>query len=369
MKREFSIKRISGLNFMLLVSILLVFSLPPAHAGRLLHAVRIEPQKIDVFKNETVQISWHQSEEGNLDVFICNLDGIIVRTFYHREDLKSGSYIVAWDGRDTSGRLCPNGIYIPIIKIRSKRWGRELYNPTDSPWGEDRTIKDLNYDFKSRTINYTLAKPMLCKMRVGLKEGGPCYKTIFEWQPHEAGYHEKQWDGKDLNGIVEVWKKDKFQIVLDGFSVPKEAIFLEGSENPSHRFKGIEKRFSLNPPRGEKIMVHALHKREFCHDIPIKVDLIGTRGTIKGSPIIGGTADIKVMTAYKSDLEHIIRERFELYQFMDGNFVYEAPQKTLPVIMKLNTNKFTNGLHIFTINLRTSEDHVGTYSMKVYIKN
>ena len=369
MKRDFNIKRIFSLNFVLLVWILTVYSPLPVHAGRLLHSVRTEPQKIDVFKNETAQISWHQSEKGTLDVFICNLDGIVVRTFYSRENLKNGSHLVAWDGRDTMGRLCPNGIYIPIIKIKTKRWGSELYNPTDSPWGEDLTIRDLDYDFKKQTIGYTLAKPMLCKMRVGIKEGGPCYKTVFDWQPHEAGYHEKRWDGRDLNGIVEVWKKEKFQIVLDAFLAPKEAIFLEGSDNTSHRFEGVEKRFPLHPPRGKKIMVHALHKREFCHDMQIKVDLIHTRGTVKGIPVIGGNTEFKVMTANKNDLEHIIRERFELYQFMDGSFVYEGPQKTLPAVIRLDTTKFANGRHIFTVNLRTSEDHVGTYSMKVYIKN
>jgi len=369
MKKEFSIKRIFGLNFMLLVWILTIFSPLTVQAGRLLHSVRIEPQKIDVFKNETAQVSWHQSEKGTLDVFVCNLDGIVVRTFYNREDLKKGSHVVSWDGRDTMGRLCPNGIYLPIIKIRTKRWGSELYNPTNSSWGEDRTIRDLDYDFESQTISYKLVKPMLCKMRVGLKEGGPCYKTIFDWQPHEAGYHEKNWDGRDLNGIVGVWKKDKFQIVLDAFSVPKEAILLEGSDNASHRFKGVKKRFPLHPPRGKKIMVHALHKREFCHDIPIKVDLIPTRGSIEGIALISGTAEFKVMAANKNDLKHMIRERFELYQFMDGKFVYEGPQKTLPHTIKLNTTKFANGHHIFTVNLRTSEDHVGTNSMKVYIKN
>ncbi len=65
--------------------------------------------------------------------------------------------------------------------------------------------------------------------------------------------------------------------------------------------------------------------------------------------------------------EQITREPFEHYIFIDGKLLYEGPQKDFPGIVKVDTQKVTPGTHILTINMRTAEDHVGTFSMKVWI--
>ena len=75
------------------------------------------------------------------------------------------------------------------------------------------------------------------------------------------GGNELRWqflNGMDANGIVEVAKKEKLIIVLDGYSMPENAILLLGSENTSLQNESTYARFPVHSPHGQRISFHAL---------------------------------------------------------------------------------------------------------------
>ncbi|BBO68608.1 hypothetical protein DSCA_25380 [Desulfosarcina alkanivorans] len=304
-----------------------------------------------------------------MSAFICDLNGRIVKTFFDREKGNPGTHEVTWDGRDDNGQLCPTGAYIPIIKVRSRQQGSEIYNPSETPWGLTLNGHDISYNAQTKQVSYRLDQPALCQMRIGEKEGGPAYISLFGWVPRSQGDYHAAWDGKDVNGLIEVWKKEHFEIYLDAFSLPENSILLNGSNPRSYNYKGLKKRFPIKPPVGSTINLHALHQREFCHDMLLNAAFKSGKKTADGIPIIEGQAELQVFAGKDVNLRQLEREKFELYIFVDGKMLIESPHPSLPASQTIDTTTISNGDRIFTINLRTFEDHLGIFSFKVRVDN
>jgi hypothetical protein len=351
---------ILGLSWLLCVS---------AQAGRILQNVAVRPQMLDAAGGDAVQISWNQSLAAEMRVLICNLDGVVVRVLHDGVQGRAGVHQISWDGKDTLGRPCPNGAYVPIVKVRTRTMGYDVYNPTMLPWGERLTTRDISYDPDAGLLTYRLVQPVLCQMRIGEKDGGPCYRTLFGWQPRQAGSHTAAWDGMDTQGVVDLSGKEKLEIVLDAFSLPPNAIMIRNSDNSSHHFEDIPDRFPLHPPSAEHLFLHALHARSACRDFAIGVDL-GPSNTGGDTPaVVSGILDLNVFIDDAAVPDFLMREKIEIYVYMDGRFVLEEPRKTLPARLTLDTARFSNGQHILTLNVRTNEDHIAVSSLKVMVKN
>ncbi len=363
-----TMKKHFGLWIFFTAWILLI--LVPAHAGnsKLLQKVNIDQAVLDVSKKTSVTISWNQSYESTMDAMICNLDGRVVRTLMTKAKGNAGNHQVQWNGLDDKGIMCPNNAYIPIIKIRTRQHGNAIHNPSSSPWGGRVDPLDLQYNKSKQKITYNLKRKALCLIRVGEKDGGPVYKTILNWEPREPGLHEESWDGMDRNGIVNAAKKEKFDILLDAFSLPEGAIMIKGSKTKDYQFNKIKKQFALYPPQEDNLFLHVFHPRDVSHDIAINAALLNPASNTK-IPVVKGIASFKVNVDEKEDKKYLKQEKFECYIFVDGKLVYENPQDKLPSILAFDTSKYPNGEYVITINFRTTEDRVGTYSLKVNIKN
>lgn len=340
-----------------------------ATGNKLLHDVKINPVVLNISEKNNVLISWNQAYESRMNVLICNIDGRVVRTLMEKVQGSAGSHQVQWDGLDDNGKLCPDNAYIPIIKIKTQGHGNAIYNPSQLPWGERVKPLDLEYNESKGIISYRLPKQGLCLIRVGEKDGGPVYKTILNWEPREAGFHEEPWDGMDKNGIVNAAKKEKFHILLDAFALPEGSILIQNSQTKDYKFNKIKKQFSLYPPQGNNTFLHVYHQRDESHDIEITAELINPVKSDAQIPVIKNTVSFKIMVDEQENIKHLTKEKFEVYLFMDGKLIFEGPEATIPSILKFDTNEYLNGEHVVTINFRTTEDRVGTYSLKVNIEN
>lgn len=348
----------------------LILAIPVvAGADDLLKSITVSPTAIDVSKGESAGLSWQQSSRGILDVSICTLDGQVVKTFHHRSKSAAGAFQISWDGRNDQGQMCPDGAYLPFLKLRTKTRGGATYNPTTFPWGNKILIENIAYDHEAQEIHYTLETPALCLVRSGEGDGGPCYKTLFDWSPRDAGTHRYPWDGKAVTGGIEVWQREKLNIVLDGFTLPPNAILLTGSGQKLREFEFKGRRLPLRPPHGEQIYLHAMHRRELCHDMTIGLSVLKSRGTTDGVPVLGRNAVLKVSAGANMNYRQLEREKIELYCFIDGQLLFEGPYPALPAKLKVDTSEIPNGDHLLTVNLRTFEDHVGTYSMRIRVEH
>ncbi len=230
------------------------------------------------------------------------------------------------------------------------------------------TPSNLHYDASQEKIIYTLDQHAMCLIRVGEKDGGPVYKTVLNWEPRDAGNHREPWDGMDITGIVHAAQKAKFDILLDAYALPQGSILIKDSA-VHMKSNTIKKQFPIYPPQGENIFLHAFHQKDVRHDMPITATLINPLDSREQIPIVKGDAIFEVGVNEDEDIDDLIREKFEIYVFVDGNLVFENPANTIPTRVRLDTTLYPNGEKVVTMNLRTTEDRVGSVSLKVNIKN
>ncbi len=70
---------------------------------------------------DSISIEYSIEYRSKIDIRIVDMKGRIVRGLIS-EELKTGNYSISWDGRDNSGQLVPEGLY--IIEINSIKFKR-----------------------------------------------------------------------------------------------------------------------------------------------------------------------------------------------------------------------------------------------------
>ena len=65
--------------------------------------------------NSSTKIVYSISEKTNVDVFVCAVNGVIVKRLFSGCQNK-GDYSIIWDGTDESGKSAGNGIYLTVVK-------------------------------------------------------------------------------------------------------------------------------------------------------------------------------------------------------------------------------------------------------------
>lgn len=68
-----------------------------------------------IFPSQTADISYSLPEKRKIDLNIYDIMGRIVNNLVNKEQ-KAGKYTVKWDGKDKSGNIVPNGIYLCNLK-------------------------------------------------------------------------------------------------------------------------------------------------------------------------------------------------------------------------------------------------------------
>ena len=153
---------------------------------------------------------------------------------------------------------------------------------------------------------------------------------------------------------------------LDAFVLPENSIMIRGSDEiPAVKYKT----FALRAPHGNKVMLHALHSWELDRELSIRAEIVNPVAVKNKIPTVKGKASIRVHVDEKTNVPHLLRGKFEVYLFMDGVLLYEVPAEEIPAIAAFDTRKYANKEYALTINIRTTDDRVGTYSMKIRIRN
>jgi hypothetical protein len=342
---------------------------PPAGvAADLMSQVNVADQILNPAIGDTVDISWQMGVDALVTLFICDLDGVIVRQLHHKTPFTAGAVTVAWDGRDDDGRFCSDGAYIPILRLKAES-GYQTYNPTTKPWGTKVSVPDTHYDPDLGIIYYRLERPTLCLMRVGDRDGGPFFATLINWQPRPAGDQWEQWDGRDPHGLVDVAGRPDFFTMLDGIALPENSIMILGSpEKHSFERRG-RATHPLHPPSGGELFMHSLHQRRFCRDMGVEVAVDDRSVDPRSAIRVNENVTVQVDIPDRHHRKHLLHQGLEVYLFLDGIFLTEVKAASLPAQLEVELgDQFSAGDHILTVNVRSFEDHAGTYSLKLRSK-
>ena len=66
-------------------------------------------------------ITFHLGKDSNITIKVFNLAGRLVRTLCDNRFMTSGSNSIAWDGKDSSGNFCVNGLYVIMIQSEKEK--------------------------------------------------------------------------------------------------------------------------------------------------------------------------------------------------------------------------------------------------------
>jgi hypothetical protein len=335
--------------------------------GQLIADVQVSAPVLDLKKGHPVVISWRMESPALISAYICDLDGEIIKKLHKKPKDTSGAGSVEWDGRDDDGHRCSDGAYIPIIQAKAKQ-RHQIFNPTMQPWGQRLKTDTLEYNLEQQQITYHLSRPALCLIRVGETDGGPLYATLAQWTPKPAGTHLEAWNGRDAQGLVNVAARPKLKVMIDAIALPETSILVIGSSQKHHFERSRRERMPLHPPRGSEVFMHSLHERRLCRDIDIAATIENQAGSKKKPPVLRATASVLVDILDRDHLAHLRREGAEVYAFMDGEFVTEVKVTDFPARVDIDTAKLKVGEHVLTVNVKATEDHLGTYSLAVSVE-
>lgn len=353
---------------LILSIVLLLLSLPlGGHAVTLIEQVETTTNGLDLSQKEEFQVSWNQSTSAVVTVHICDLEGNIVNTLLDKKEIQAGPQELTWDGTNSKKHPCPEGVYFPVIKAKVKNLKVDRFNPTSREWGQEVTAKAVSYDQESQLVQYTLDEQAMVRIRVGEK-GGSMYKTILNWQVREKGIHQEDWDGMDASGIIDVTAQKNVEIFVDAFTLPQQSVVLTGSHFKKGRGNSPKyKQYPVTPPNGDNAAYYPSFPYGLANDPEIDVSFPGNKKQQKIYRL-SGIVEAKVAIS-NGFIGEAPKEAVEVYVFLDGVFVSEGPTEEMPASIFIDTTKYANDFHIFTFNIRTSDDRAASCSVNVEIIN
>ena len=67
-------------------------------------------------------------DDSPVEVLIYDLQGRLVRRLVEQRALSTGSYGIAWDGRDGQGAVAPPGVYLARLRVDTDTEGSQIGN-------------------------------------------------------------------------------------------------------------------------------------------------------------------------------------------------------------------------------------------------
>lgn len=344
--------------------IVLIFS-TNIPAADLIHNVQVDKSDLDLATPDNVTITWVLTEPVTTSVFICDLKGNLVRNLMNKDQLESGNHSITWNGMDQYDTNVANGVYYPIVKAKSIRNGSDTYNPTSQTWGHDVIPQDLKY--KEQIISFAIQRATYARLRVGLKEGGPVYKTLAPWQLWTPGEHQVVWNGKDHEDFNDVTEKEKLTYSFDAFEIPENSMVVRNAPD-FDRGSVVYENFPTHPPATSKTSYYALAPTS--HELEPEITAEFTNSTSSdGRAILQGRTECSVSFLSPEKGSAVISKGSELLLYLDDEFIVEYPISGIPTIVAFDTTKHSNGNHYLTFNLLTPDDRAGVAIKKILIKN
>ncbi|MBU1086405.1 MAG: hypothetical protein KKD05_02685, partial [Candidatus Omnitrophica bacterium] len=240
------------------------------------------------------------------------------------------------------------------------------YDPADKSAGNEMHVRDFTFDSDTGEIRYILPRACRIRLRAGLKES-VLLKTIFDWQAQEAGEHKFIWDGKDESGNFALLKHPQLNLNLSAYTLPDNCIIINNGSRSIPRESGLLSRESDKVNKENKYF-HFPHNQIDCHEPEFAVSFPEAKNNADNLSILQGKVPVRVEISPK-DKAYIINKRFEAMFFVDGIFLFEEEAGSSPLTFYWDTANLNQGEHLFSVNIMSYDDHVGTKTQKVMIED
>jgi YD repeat-containing protein len=206
-------------------------------------------------------------------VDLVDEEGRVVRSLAIKVD-RSGRGRATWDGKDASGRPLPPGVYRHFVRV-SDGEGREGQDETAAGTG-GQELATSAFTFERGTpdhLRFVLPQAGWVRVRADL-QGFPHLRTLLDWKPLVAGEHVIPWDGKDASGKIALDAHPALSIVLHGYSMPWNAVILEGEGAARAPVEQGQEPLSYPPlAQPEAAYLHARHEVGRCRELKLRIEL------------------------------------------------------------------------------------------------
>ncbi len=270
------------------------------------------------------------SSRQQLAVF--DLDGQRVRSL---GELRAGTP-VTWDHKTESGELTPPGLYLVDSENRVSAGYR-----AGSEWDPQLDVEGFHLDLEKRTVSFKLPKPAWLKVQVGQSRGA-LFSVPVEWTAVKAGHYEIDIDGSLPHPFGNFWNDPRLLVRVRAIALPSNFI-LVGRSGDSTQEKGIPASF-VSPealPIGVQI------------EPPVQVQLTEQKGVSSADqlPIVGADTKLHIDVPEGRGRDALLSGRYELMVYLDGQFLFEDEDCSLPTTLPLGLENVSSGRHCLLVNL------------------
>jgi hypothetical protein len=239
--------------------------------------------------------------------------------------------------------------------------------------GEVGDLTDGRFDRRGGTLTYRLPAASRVLIRLGIRNG-PMLKTLVDWEPRVAGTITEYWDGKDEDGLVDLWGNPDFTVLITYVTLPEATVITYGNREESYRDYKLGRARDRNqkpdrepaPELAQRLRPEGLVPPAWARAPRVSM----TFPRLSGQPMGVPQADDEVLVRIDvdpADRARLQEEQFEILLYVDTVFFAEAERGHLPFNWPWELQQLPPGEHILTVNISSFRGQVGVASRKINV--
>lgn len=333
--------------------------------------VRVLQPSFNPSRGDKAELVYTLSRRAKVTINIYDVDSQLVRNLVPGAQRQTGQYRELWDGKDLDGKVVPNEAYFFCVEAEDDSKQKVVYDPITFSGGEFADITSGQVSRQRGTLSYRLSKPSRVLMRAGVP-GGALLKTIVDWEPRPAGEVTEYWNGKDEDGVINLWGLKNHTMVLTYMTLPETSVITFGNNAYDYRKYKAGVR-TARPKKEERPMANS--RRVSPHffksrmtDRTFKADLAFPELDAGGNgiPTVKDRLLVRIDVPQK-DREVLTNQQYEIIMFIDTVFHAEEERGYLPFNYLWELKDLPAGEHTLTVNLITFGDQIGVGTRKIRV--
>ncbi len=354
-------------------------TMPSAHPLQISQVERLQ-RSFNPTASETTTIRFSLSAPADITLDILGPNRERITRLLDGKPHPAGLSSAIWNGHDLEGNVVPNEAYTVTIAAVSETES-DLWDPLATSGGQRVTATRLRTIGGDR-FSYQIPVAARVLVRAAVVDG-PLLRTMVNWRPRTAGLCNEQWNGADADGLRRLADIEGLRLGVMAFALPDKSIITVGNDTldyatcyrdtasnrphnePTPRIKDPDTIISPHwriPPHQNRDPAISM---EFL-DIE-SVDATEGQPTRYVVPQRTGTVLVRVDIPAPHERNFMNDQKFELIIFVDDKRILEVERGHVPFSYPWDVSKLTPGRHMFTVNVATFRNHVGTTSRWVEI--
>jgi len=343
----------------------------PGREGRLIGSVAVSPAAFDPSLGQKVQLVLVMREEARVSVRVYDADWRQIALLADALEVPAGELKLDWNGTDRNGEIVADDAYFFTVDAQAPDGQVERFDPTVFSGGEEGDITDADIDPVSGTVVYRLPVMARVSIRIGIT-GGPLLRTLVDWKPRTAGIVTEFWDGKDVDGLIDINAHPDKRMIITYFALPETSVIAFGNKNPRASTRSgpdWPRKPGLERAAGDARKISPHYRIERRKDVTPVVDLEFPSGDTdeNGVPVLSGRSIVRVHLDEAS--RRLFQDsKFEIVFFVDGKFYSEEEVGYTPYNWVWDTTERPDGDYLLTVNVSSFTDQIGVRSARVSIR-